>query len=130
MEIRRFGLELSDYSIVDAWIAGHKAYDYAHEPYPEHALLAFHEGAPIAMMGIKGQQNVGIIDWLITNPSMKFAQRAQAIDELYEKMEQYAINCGMSLLLAWTDHKSLIKKFAKRGWITPKMTFLVKDLRG
>jgi hypothetical protein len=130
MEIRKFGLELSDYTEVDKWVVGHKSSGYAVEPYPEYALLAFHEGEPIAMMGIKGQQNVGIIDWLITNPLSGLKLRAKAIDELHAALEAYAKNCGMHILLAWTDHNSLVKHFVKQGWSVPEMTFLVKDLRG
>lgn len=130
MEIRRFGLNIDDYKIADAWIAGHKALDYASEPYPEYALVAFNEGEPIAMIGIKGQQNVGIIDWLLTNPKAGLKLRLKAIDEIYAQLEHYARNCGMSVLIAWSGHKSVIKKFMKQGWVEPSTTVIVKDLRG
>ena len=130
MEIRRFGMEIDDYKIADAWIAGHKALDYASEPYPEHALIAFNEGVPIAMLGIKGQQNIGIIDWLITNPQASPVLRSDAINALYEQIEHYAKNCGMNVLLAWTGKQSILKRLSQLGWDRPKMKFMVKDLRG
>lgn len=128
IEVRRFGLEVEDFLAPDRWLKAHGVPELKDEPYAETMLIAVEDDVLIAIGGMHGTQNIGVMDWLVTNPATSCELRSQAIDQIRARLEAHAKELGMHAVVAWTEHDSIVKRLESAGWTVPEATFLVKRL--
>lgn len=125
MSIRRF--QPADHLILSQWWNAHGWTPVGLDMLPATGFIV--DGICAGFL-YRTDSAFGILDWVISNPSVDAAARAQALDELIAALVNEAKRFGQKAIFSSVGHPGLIGRYEKHGFVKSDtgMTNMIRSM--
>lgn len=128
MDVRNFSP--SDYETICSWwkAAGEVAPPLKHMPC-ETTFLVSADSVPVASLGyFTTNTDVALVQNVVGNPGVDKALKHLCVNYLFNYLDNHANNNGFKILLGFTKHPKLAKRYQELGWTPSAMIFVGKEI--
>lgn len=116
--------------LLASWWEGHGWPVIPMSTLPTRGLLVGETQPAVAGFLYITDSDVGIMEWIVSDPKSSIFERSKALDVLIEELCSLAKESGCRLLLTFLKHKGLMKRVEKIGFIQTdaEMTHFGREL--
>lgn len=128
MHIKRFNIH-TDLSYINNWLNHRGTNSVTRHDLPEMGYIAFERLKPLAAVFLrKCEGNIGIVDSLITNPTVEAKIRDLTLDILINHIVSVAKSRKIKFLLGYTKDENTLMRSIRLGFEQSPHTTVVMNL--
>lgn len=126
--IRNFSTK--DYETIHSWYEAYNEYPTPLKHMPEETTFVIEEdGILVASLGyLMTNTEIAIIQNVIGNPKVNRTYRKLLVNKLFDFLYEHAKQNGFNLLIGFTFHEKLAKRYKDLNWITKSSVFIAKEI--